>query len=125
LKTLPPNEPIRNVSPTDEQALEALRILRMWMGTGAHSASVVYTQYDLPPDVTSRDAYERRHRALRRAGAPGVWVRGKILASTPEGWSTALPKAPTKAGSRAAPANDVSAAMDRALGIVVVTRAAK
>ena len=102
-----------STSPSDVEALAALRTLRAWLGFG--STPAVYTQGSLPPDVTSVDAYRRRHRALRAAGVDGVWVRGKTLACTPTAWAADLPRAPRLAV--AAPGADLDAALDAALGI--------
>lgn len=62
-----------STGPTDVEALAALHTLRAWLGSATPS---IYTQHALPPDVTSADAYARRHRALRAAGISGVWTRG-------------------------------------------------
>jgi hypothetical protein len=101
-------------TPSDAEALAALRTLRAWFGLSAPTLAI-YTQHDLPPDAESERAYTDRHRALRKAGAVGVWVRGKLLCSTAAGWATELPK--QKKTKKPAPANDVSGAMDAALGI--------
>lgn len=80
-----------STAPTDVEALAALRTIAAWLGVGSAPATV-YTQHRLPPDVASRDAYERRHRSLRRAGVQGVWTRGKTLACTADAWATELPR---------------------------------
>lgn len=102
-----------STGPSDVEALAALRTLRAWMG--AASIPAVFTQHDLPPDVTSAAAYLRRHRALRAAGVPGVWMRGKVAATTAEAWSTELPRARRLVVVE--PARDIDAELDQALGI--------
>ncbi len=61
------------MNPTDSEALEALHVLRAWLGLGA-SAPVLYTLEALPPDATSRDAFARIHRAKARSGVEG-WTK--------------------------------------------------
>ncbi len=90
--TIPETARARGDAPTDEAALAALRTLRAWLGASAHAT--VYDQDHLPPDARSRDAYLRRHRALRRAGVGGAWMRGKVAACTPEAWATDLAAPP-------------------------------
>jgi hypothetical protein len=100
--------------PTDVEALMALRTLRAWLGVSV--ASAVYTQHDLPPDAESADSYKRRHRRLRKAGRPGVWVRGKLLCCTPHAWASDLPKSPRKPTLTIVPTPAVDP-IDQALGI--------
>lgn len=98
-------------TPTDEQVLQALRVIRAWWFGGA-SASRVYTQYDLPPGAKSAGAYKTRHRALRRAGVPGARVLGKILECTAAAWNSDL----TRARLKIVPAAPVDE-LDQQLGI--------
>jgi hypothetical protein len=101
-------------TPSDAEALAALRTIVAWLGVGP-AQGVVYTQHSLPPDATSRDAYERRHRALRKAGIAGVWVRGKTHACNADAWATELPRAARHRLAVVAPTLD--AEIDAALGI--------
>jgi len=98
-------------TPSDAEALAALRVLRTWLGVGGSPA--VYDQAHLPPDAKSADSYMRRHRELRKAKAPGVWVRGKLLCCTAEGWAANIT---TPKLTLVEPARDVDE-LDRALGI--------
>jgi hypothetical protein len=102
-----------NDTPSDKEALAALFTLRAWLGGSREPQT--YDQWHLPPDVKSADAYKRRHRELRRSRVAGAWVRGKVLACTPEAWATALPRSPRL--SVVQPARDVDAELDAALGI--------
>jgi hypothetical protein len=103
----------RSTAPSDVEALAALRTLRAYFGAGATPA--LFSQSDLPPDVKSADAYKRRHRELRAAGVEGVWMRGKVMACTPEAWAHELPRAPRL--TVVEPAKDLDAEVAAALGI--------
>ncbi len=100
--------------PTREQALDALcTVIAYAMGHRAESA--VYDQWHLPPDAKSARAYKTRHRALRAAGIPGAWVRGKTLACSAAAWSHELPRAARLIVVE--PVRDIDAELDAALGI--------
>jgi hypothetical protein len=75
------------VTPSDDAALEALRVLRGWLGLGADSsAPTSYTQDALPPGI-SRGSFLRRHSKHVRQGTAG-WSRvghGRVV--TAEAWS--------------------------------------
>lgn len=100
--------------PTREQALDALCTVIAY-AMGRRAEPTVYDQRHLPPDAKSGDAYLRRHRALRAAGVPGVWMRGKVAACTPEAWAHDLPRAPRLAVVE--PARDLDTEVAAALGI--------
>jgi hypothetical protein len=101
-------------TPSDRDVLDALRTVFTWLG--ARSTPSVYTQYALPPDAKSVDAFKRRHRELRRVGVVGAYTRGKVLACTPEAWATELRRAP-RLTVVTDPVTDVGDEIDRALGI--------
>lgn len=102
--------------PTREQAFDAFCTVLAFVA-GRSSEGQVYTQASLPPDVASEDAYLRRHRALRKAGVAGCWMRGKVAACTPEAWATVLPQAPRLVVIAPQPV-DHDAEVAKALGIV-------
>jgi hypothetical protein len=71
-------------TPTEVEALMALRTLTAWLGIGSAPASN-YTQDSRPLGV-SRDAYLRRHRIRMRARTPG-WTRcGQARLVTASAW---------------------------------------
>ncbi len=110
------------MSVSDAEALAALATLRTWLGVGV--APAVYTADALPPDCTSRDAFLRRHRERLKTNAPGWTKRGKTRAVTVEAWRSDVEqethalrtRLPSKLALVPAP-RDVSAELDRALGI--------
>ena len=112
------NEDAARVS--DEQALDALRTLRRWLGLGGAQAST-YDADRLPPGVT-RDGYHRRHRARMREGIEG-WTRvGQARLVSASAWALEVARETQRARTRsttAAPvaSNDVVDELDAALGI--------
>ena len=100
---------------TDDEAFEAFRTLLTYVIARA-AVPAVFTQRHLPPDAVSAASYMDRHRALRAAGIPGVWTRGKTLACTAQAWATQLPKQKRRV-STPPPGNDVRASMERAWGV--------
>jgi len=72
------------MTPSDEQALAALRTLWAWLSL-TPSAATTYDAERLPPGIT-RDAFLRRHRRRWRAGVEG-WTRvGQARVVTVEAW---------------------------------------
>ena len=72
--------------PSDCDALAALRLIASWLGISDANAPTAYTQAELPPDCTSRDAFLRRHRERAKSRVPG-WTRsGKTRAVTRDAW---------------------------------------
>jgi hypothetical protein len=113
--------PVASEHHDDAHALavgHAVLALLATLGISSGTAFQVYDQRDghRPPDAKSADSYRRRHRALRKAGTPGVYVRGKLLLATLEGWATELPK-PRKL-SLVQPPPTIDDDLDRELGIV-------
>ena len=108
-------QPLASREPTCEEAFDAFCIVIAY-AVGQRAEPRIFTQYALPPDARSADAYKRRHRALRKAGVQGVWVRGKIMACTPDAWATEVPRR-RSAREVVDPARDVDAELDAALGI--------
>jgi hypothetical protein len=78
--------------PTREEAFEAFCTLLAFVGGGHAPATYDQRPGHLPPDAKSADSYKRRHRALRKAGVAGCWVRGKLLCCTAEAWASATRK---------------------------------
>jgi hypothetical protein len=101
--------------PTREEAFDAFCLVIAY-AAGQRADPRIFTQYALPPDARSADAYKRRHRALREGKVPGVWVRGKIMACTPDAWATKVPRR-RSARQVVDPARHVDAELDAALGI--------
>lgn len=100
--------------PTREEAFEAFCTLIAY-AVGQRAEPPVYHQKNLPPDAKNEGSYKRRHRVLRAADTPGVWVRGKLLCCTAEAWATVLPRFKRPIGS--VPGRDIDAEIDAALGI--------
>ena len=110
------------MSPSDDQALEALRTLRAWLGLGAvATAPTTYTQSSLPPGVTRR-AFLKRHAARVRAGVAG-WTRsghGRVV--TRAAWDVDVAAETAREPHRTRSARlevvrDLDAELDAALGI--------
>jgi hypothetical protein len=112
---------------TDEEVLQALRVLRDWLGIEGRAAPSAYSNRQLPPDVASEDAFARIHRAELRAGTPGWTKNGRVRAVAADAWRAYVADQTTTARSRPkrtapnarqpAPANDVGDRLDRELGI--------
>jgi hypothetical protein len=110
-------------TPSDQQALEALRTLRAWLGLDAASrAPTTFDQDHLPPGTTRR-SFLRRHAAHVRAGTSG-WCRvGHGRTVTVEAWS--MDVATETAGAhrlrptRLEVVRDLDEEIDQALGIRV------
>jgi hypothetical protein len=115
--------------PCDAEVVAALRVIAAALGIGARAAADTFTQDALPPDCSSRDVFLRRHRARTKARTPGWTKRGKTRAVTAEAWradveqETGATRARTPKLALVPAQRDVSAELDRALGIR--TRAAK
>jgi hypothetical protein len=118
--------------PTDEQALEALRTLRAWLGLGA-GAPTVYTADALPPGVRSRSAFLERHRERVASGVEGWSRAGQTRQVTRQAWELDVDQQTKRtrrkvvavpAANDAAP-RDISAELDERLGIRVHGRGAR
>lgn len=119
------------MTPTDEQALAALRTLRAWLGLAA-SAPTTFDAERLPPGIT-RDAFLRRHRRRWRARAEG-WTRvGQARVVTVEAWQHDIDEEAAIARARSArtprvrpaviPATTIGEQLDAHLGIRTRRRA--
>lgn len=116
-------------TPSDSDALAALRVLRSWLGLGVMAAPAVFTGSQLPPEVASADAFARIHRPRMRAGVGGWSKCGSVRSVTAAAWSDYVAEQTRTARTRAKrvapfvprdlkPANDgADAELDRALGV--------
>jgi hypothetical protein len=104
------------------------------LGIGSTAAPMVYTQHSPPPDALSKSAYLEVHRERVKTGVPG-WTRaGQVRAVTREAWELDV-AAQTKRTRRRkivavpaandVPARDISAELDRKLGIRVHGRGSR
>ena len=104
---LPTKQGARRSEDTQTIALRARRASRPSTRSARSSRTrwvtarsrAVYDQWHLPPDAKSARAYKTRHRALRAAGIPGAWVRGKTLACSRGGLVAPAPRAPPASSS--------------------------
>jgi hypothetical protein len=93
------------------------------LGFSTPVAPIIYSTASPPPDVASGDAFARIHRTQLRASVQGWTKNGSVRAVTAEAWAayvaerTRAARARPKRVSPTVAANDVSGAMDAALGI--------